>query len=317
MFYLYPSKDLDSGLRCLNSDAQLKECVECGKNDCVVHINLSSSVFELNEADGSDSDLEDDFYDYFSEDDSDTAFVDHFSNGEKEVFEIRNQKATPKPKQKPSKMIDTTFLTGIYNALDREEYVDKDSDKIIEDQDVVGDQFPIQDPSIKWKLMKSVIGERYESLDQLKRALAVYALAKGYKLYYEVNNPRNCMLNVVEIQEKGNVLLDYRHHGCQRKNLFKLKHLMMSFHVLGYIRSTYKLGVDNMLGGNNYFKTFYVCFNGVKRLWVQVCRMVIGLYGCLLKTICKGKLLSAVGRDGNNQIYPIAWVVVSVENKEI
>nr|GEY43909.1 hypothetical protein [Tanacetum cinerariifolium] len=154
------------------------------KNGCVVHINLSSSVFELNEADGSDSDLEDDRYDYFSEDDSDIASVDHFSYGE-EVFEIRNQKATPKPRKKPSKMIDTAFLIGIYNALDREEYVDKDSDKIIEDQDMVGDQFPIYDPSIKWKLMKSVIVERYESLDQLKRDLVVYALAKGYKLYLE------------------------------------------------------------------------------------------------------------------------------------
>nr|GEW87026.1 cellulose synthase [Tanacetum cinerariifolium] len=176
-------------------------------------LGLLSSVFELNEAGGSASDLEDDRYDYFSEDDSDIASVDHFSDGE-EVFEIRNQKATHKPRKKPSKMIDKTFLTGIYNVLDMEEYVDKDSDKIIEAQDMVGDQFPIYDPSIKWKLMKSVIGERYESLDKLKRDLVIYALAKGYKLYYEVNNPRNCMLNVVEIQKKGNFLLDYSHHGC-------------------------------------------------------------------------------------------------------
>jgi len=29
----------------------------------------------------------------------------------------------------------------------------------------------------------------------------------------------------------------------------------------------------------------------------------------------KGELLSAVGRDANNQIYPIAWVVVEYDNK--
>ena len=29
----------------------------------------------------------------------------------------------------------------------------------------------------------------------------------------------------------------------------------------------------------------------------------------------KGELLSAVGRDANNQIYPIAWAVVEYENK--
>ncbi|KAI3522503.1 hypothetical protein L1887_00335 [Cichorium endivia] len=28
-----------------------------------------------------------------------------------------------------------------------------------------------------------------------------------------------------------------------------------------------------------------------------------------------GELLSAVGRDANNQMYPIAWAVVAVENK--
>ncbi|GKD71753.1 uncharacterized protein Tco_1325843, partial [Tanacetum coccineum] len=66
----------------------------------------------------------------------------------------------------------------------------------------------------------------------------------------------------------------------------------------------------------NYFKTFYVCFNGVTQGWLQGCRRVIGLDGCFLKTICKEELLSVVGGDGNNQIYHIAWAVVDVENKE-
>jgi len=35
-----------------------------------------------------------------------------------------------------------------------------------------------------------------------------------------------------------------------------------------------------------------------------------------LKGICRGELLSAVGRDSNNQMYPLAWAVVAVENKE-
>ncbi|GJX07842.1 multidrug resistance-associated protein 5 [Tanacetum coccineum] len=55
---------------------------------------------------------------------------------------------------------------------------------------------------------------------------------------------------------------------------------------------------------------------GLKEGWLEGCRKVIGLDGCFLKTIRKGELLSAVGRDGNNQIYPIAWAVVSVKNKD-
>ncbi|GKD85952.1 hypothetical protein Tco_1357106, partial [Tanacetum coccineum] len=148
------------------------------------------SVFELNGGDGSDSDLEDDLFDYFSEEDSDTASVDHLSNGEEEVFKIRTQKIAPKPRQKPSKMFDATFLSRIYSALDREEYVDIEVRPLAEDHDHVGDQFPIHDPFIKWKLMKPVLGERYESPEQLKRALSFHALANGYKLYYDVNTPK-------------------------------------------------------------------------------------------------------------------------------
>ncbi|GJS94482.1 multidrug resistance-associated protein 5 [Tanacetum coccineum] len=46
------------------------------------------------------------------------------------------------------------------------------------------------------------------------------------------------------------------------------------------------------------------------------CRRVIGLMVVFENHNGKGNLLSAVGRDGNNQIYPIAWAVVSVENKD-
>ncbi|CAI9290678.1 unnamed protein product [Lactuca saligna] len=42
---------------------------------------------------------------------------------------------------------------------------------------------------------------------------------------------------------------------------------------------------------------------------------VIGLDGSFLKGTCKGELLTAIGRDANNQVYPIAWLVVDIENK--
>ncbi|KAJ9545219.1 hypothetical protein OSB04_024926 [Centaurea solstitialis] len=81
-------------------------------------------------------------------------------------------------------------------------------------------------------------------------------------------------------------------------------------------RSTVLVGVNSMPDGKNYFKRFYVCLSGLKEAWVQGCRRVIGLDGCFLKTACKGELLSAVGRDANNQIFPFAWAVVTVDNKD-
>nr|GEY88311.1 basic 7S globulin-like [Tanacetum cinerariifolium] len=71
--------------------------------------------------------------------------------------------------------------------------------------------------------------------------------------------------------------------------------------------STVKLSVNAMPDGKNYSERFYVCFKGLKEGWLEGCRKVIELDECFLKTICKRELLSAVGRDGNNQIYPIAW----------
>nr|KAJ0207769.1 hypothetical protein LSAT_V11C500254770 [Lactuca sativa] len=80
--------------------------------------------------------------------------------------------------------------------------------------------------------------------------------------------------------------------------------------------STAKVGVDIKEDGSSVFKRFYVCFKAIKDGWIRGCRRVIGLDGCFLKGQCKGELLTAIGRDGNNQVYPIAWAVVDVENKD-
>nr|GFB06144.1 hypothetical protein CTI12_AA439960 [Tanacetum cinerariifolium] len=80
--------------------------------------------------------------------------------------------------------------------------------------------------------------------------------------------------------------------------------------------STVKMSINTMSDGSIYFNSYYVCFKGIKDGWINGCRKVIGLDGCFLKSVCEGQLLSAMGRDANNHIFPLAWAVVSVENKE-
>ncbi|GJS88600.1 calcium/proton exchanger [Tanacetum coccineum] len=63
-----------------------------------------------------------------------------------------------------------------------------------------------------------------------------------------------------------------------------------------------------------YFKRFYVCFKGLKDGWKAGCKRVIGIDGSFLTHTCKGELLTAMGRDANNQMFPVAWAVVGVEN---
>ena len=62
------------------------------------------------------------------------------------------------------------------------------------------------------------------------------------------------------------------------------------------------------------FLRFYVCFKACKEGFINGCRKVIGVDGCFLKGLCEGQLLCAIGRDGNNQMFPIAWAVVRTEN---
>ncbi|KAK8713327.1 hypothetical protein V6N13_148548 [Hibiscus sabdariffa] len=64
------------------------------------------------------------------------------------------------------------------------------------------------------------------------------------------------------------------------------------------------------------FRRLYVCFSALKEGFKRFCRPVISLDGCFLKGSFKGKILSVVGRDGNNQIFPIAWALVEVENRD-
>nr|KAJ0218978.1 hypothetical protein LSAT_V11C300142140 [Lactuca sativa] len=80
--------------------------------------------------------------------------------------------------------------------------------------------------------------------------------------------------------------------------------------------STCKVGVDSNASGMNYFKRFYVCLKAFKDGWNRGCRRVLGLDGCFLKGQIKGELLTAVGRDADNHVYPIAWAMIDVDNKD-
>ncbi|XP_047268205.1 uncharacterized protein LOC124898617 [Capsicum annuum] len=76
-----------------------------------------------------------------------------------------------------------------------------------------------------------------------------------------------------------------------------------------------KPGESNKLG-RPLFETFYICFEAVK-MASRSCRKFIGVDGCFLKEVCRGQLLVAVGKDGNNYTFPLAWAVVAKENKNI
>ena len=76
-----------------------------------------------------------------------------------------------------------------------------------------------------------------------------------------------------------------------------------------------KLHEETFENGRKMFQGFYICFDAMKKSFLAGCRRCIGLDGCFLKGVSKGQLLVAVCKDGNNQMLPLAWAVVEVENK--
>ncbi|KAL5177536.1 hypothetical protein HKD37_08G023282 [Glycine soja] len=80
--------------------------------------------------------------------------------------------------------------------------------------------------------------------------------------------------------------------------------------------STVKINTVPSPEGPPQFQRLYICLAGYKKGFVAGCRPFIGLDGCFLKSAFGGNLLSAVGLDGNNHIYVIAYAVVDIENKD-
>ena len=59
----------------------------------------------------------------------------------------------------------------------------------------------------------------------------------------------------------------------------------------------------------------FICFQACKTGWLRGCRSIIGMDGCFLKGECKGQVLCAVRKDGNNHMFLIAWAIVDMEDK--
>ncbi|KAM0913678.1 hypothetical protein ACQ4PT_012023 [Festuca glaucescens] len=76
--------------------------------------------------------------------------------------------------------------------------------------------------------------------------------------------------------------------------------------------STFYLSLDQ----NARFRRAYMCLEASKRGFLTGCRPIIFVDGCHIKTRYRGQLLTAVGMDPNDCIFPIAIAAVEVEDTE-
>ncbi|CAK8569476.1 unnamed protein product [Lathyrus sativus] len=93
----------------------------------------------------------------------------------------------------------------------------------------------------------------------------------------------------------------------------------------GYATELQRVNVGNILKINidrpnpsiqPRFGSFYFCFDGSKKGFINGCSPFVGVDGCHLKTKYGGQVLINMGRDTNDQYFPLAFGVVETETKD-
>ncbi|XP_076900040.1 protein FAR1-RELATED SEQUENCE 6-like [Bidens hawaiensis] len=84
-------------------------------------------------------------------------------------------------------------------------------------------------------------------------------------------------------------------------------------------RTTVKIDVErefNPSSTTRQFKRIYICLGSLKNGFKMIGREILGLDGCFMKGPFPGQILTAVGLDSNNGIYPVAYALVEAETKD-
>ncbi|GAV84813.1 hypothetical protein CFOL_v3_28255, partial [Cephalotus follicularis] len=64
------------------------------------------------------------------------------------------------------------------------------------------------------------------------------------------------------------------------------------------------------------FKRIFICYEASRKGFTVGCRPFIGIDGCHLKGPYGGVLLCAIALDGDQGLFPIAFVVVEIESRD-
>ncbi|GKC21567.1 pentatricopeptide repeat-containing protein [Tanacetum coccineum] len=309
------------------------------KSDLVLGINFSLYS-------DSDSDYSDKSVDYLSEGEDELIDLRKRKTEAKKVPKSTNQKTL-------SVMVGSSSgirRRRVYEVgdsetiIEHEEFMDDLIEKLKDGGDVTTDPFkileskvekyPIHDVDTHWRMRKPKVGEKFDDVDQLKECLTYYALANGFSLwFYRSSNTQliaRCGLRPEKLKdtEKGKQRKWKRYPSTDEVEdlvMKKYKCIVSPAQcrnakrwALNEGETTMEdplwrlVGLRHKLFGANPGSNRL----GLKEGWKLGCRKVIALDGCFLKKPSVGEILTAIGRDANNHIYPVAWAVVNVENKD-
>ncbi|KAL2921884.1 putative dual-specificity RNA methyltransferase RlmN [Bienertia sinuspersici] len=103
-------------------------------------------------------------------------------------------------------------------------------------------------------------------------------------------------------------------HGSMQEHYFKLGRYMAALKASSPGTIVELVTDGSTQGSHPVFQRLFTCFEGLQKGWRDGCRRIICLDAAFLKTFIGGHILAAVGRDANEQMFPIAWAAVEGEN---
>ncbi|GJY09764.1 zinc finger, PMZ-type containing protein [Tanacetum coccineum] len=152
--------------------------------------------------------------------------------------------------------------------------------------------------------MVPILGMQFKDHEEMKIMLANYGVANDYQLWYKMNDYKSllvlCGRNVKEGRCASKVGKEKVAESKGKEKVAEGK------------------GKEKVVEGKCKEKAAEgsKAAEALKDGWNEGCKKVIGLDGCFLKGTIKGELLIAMVRDANNQMFLIAWDVVTMENKD-
>nr|GMC95928.1 uncharacterized protein LOC109185560 [Ipomoea batatas] len=207
--------------------------------------------------------------------------------------------------------VDCVHSEEIFRSLD--DY-DSDSDS---ERECNGSQIVFQERNLKKDGFKFVLGMIFKSASEFKWAVKYHEAMRRKDFKFVKNEGRR--VRVTKHQAYRPKQKAKREMEGQDSDQFMLlndycEELRRSNHV-----TTVKMKLDGefSVNGRPRFLRLYICFGACKEGFLRGCRPFFGLDGCHLKGCQKGgQLLSVVGVDGDNCMFPIAFATVEGELKD-
>ncbi|CAI9266267.1 unnamed protein product [Lactuca saligna] len=182
---------------------------------------------------------------------------------------------------------------------------------------------------IPWKKQLPILGMRFTNPKQLIFMICKYVVVNGYQLYFEKNDSKRLLVKCSNGQCTFRIWASW----MSEEHSFQIKSLIIDHNCAG----NFKLGsiVNYRWIGSHFTREVLENQKFNVRMLKEEVKTKIGIEVSMgqcrrskqhAMSLVKGTIVGnyaklwsygeEIKRDGNNHLYPIAWVVVCVENKD-